>query len=133
MLTIPRAVRIFIATAPMDMRKSIDGLRAIVEAEMQADAFSGHLFVFVSRRSDRVKILAWDKGGFVLLYKRLEKGRFKLPHLSPEAMAVEIDATQLAMLLDGIDFGWVKRPEHWQPPSQMDRPGGRPMDKPIST
>lgn len=133
MLTIPRAVRILIGTAPIDMRKSIDGLRAVVEAELQENAFSGHLFVFVSRRCDRVKILAWDNGGFVLFYKRLEKGRFKLPHLSPEAMAVEIDATQLAMLLDGIDFGWVRRPEHWQPPSQVDRPAGRPMDKPIST
>ena len=127
------AVSAWVCAEPIDMRKSIDGLRAVVELELQEKVFSGHLFVFVSRRSDRVKILAWDNGGFVLFYKRLEKGRFKLPHLSPEAMAVEIDATQLAMLLDGIDFGWVRRPEHWQPPSQMDRPGGRPMDKPIST
>ena len=132
MLTIPRAVRIFLSSGAQDMRKSIDGLMAIVEAELQEDAYSGHLFVFVSRRGDRVKILTWDKGGFVLIYKRLERGQFKLPHMTPATMAVEIDATQLAMLLDGIDFGRVRRPEHWKPPSQMDRPAGRPMDKPIS-
>jgi transposase len=78
-----------------------------------------------------VKILAWDKGGFVLFYKRLERGQFRLPHMDPNSMAVEIDATQLAMLLDGIDYGRVRRPEHWKP-SQLDRPGGRPMDKPAS-
>ena len=124
MITIWPAVRIFIATTPVDLRKSIDGLMAIVQEEMEEDAYSGHLFVFVSRKCDRVKILAWDKGGFVLFYKRLEEGRFKLPHMTPEAMAVNIDATQLAMLLDGIDFGRVRRPKHWKPESKA-----RPMDK----
>ena len=132
MLTIPRSVRIWIGSTPIDMRKAIDGLLAVVQEELGKDAYSGHLFVFVSRRCDRVKILAWDKGGFVLLYKRLEKGRFKLPHMDPSSMAVEIDATQLAMLLDGIDFGRVRRPEHWTPPSQVDRPTSHPMDKPPS-
>jgi transposase len=113
------------------MRKSIDGLMAIVEHELQEDSYSGHLFVFVSRRCDRVKILTWDKGGFVLLYKRLERGQFKLPHMDPSVMAVQMDATQLTMLLDGIDVGRVRRPQHWTP-SQVDRPGGRPMDKPAS-
>ena len=104
MITIPRSVRILIGTTPIDMRKSIDGLMGIVEEELQEDAYSGHLFVFVSRRCDRVKILAWDKGGFVLLYKRLERGQFKLPHMTPNSMAVEIDATQLAMLLAGVSL-----------------------------
>lgn len=101
MITIPRSVRIFIGSTPIDMRKSIDGLMSIVQDELEKDAYSGHLFVFVSRRCDRVKILTWDKGGFVLVYKRLERGQFKLPHMDPSTMAVEIDATQLAMLLDG--------------------------------
>jgi len=131
-ITIPRSVRIFIGSNPIDMRKSIDGLMAIVQEELRQDAYSGHPFVFVSRRADRVKLLTWDKGGFLLLYKRLERGQFKLPHISSDTMAVEIDATQLAMLLDGIEFGRVRRPEHWQPPSQKDRPTGRPMDKPIT-
>ena len=127
MITIPRSVRILIGTTPIDMRKSIDGLAAIVQSELDQDAYSGHLFVFVSRRCDRVKILTFDKGGFILYYKRLERGQFKLPHMTPESMAVEIDATQLAMLLDGIDFGRVRRPKPWQP--QTDRP----MDKTPST
>jgi transposase len=131
-ITIPRSVRIFIGRNPIDMRKSIDGLMSVVQEELRQDAYSGHLFVFLSRRADRVKILAWDKGGFVLLYKRLERGQFKLPHIDQETMAVEIDSTQLAMLLDGIEFGRVRRPEHWEPPSQKDRPPGRPMDKPIT-
>ena len=133
MLTLPRSVRIFIASAATDMRRSIDGLMAMVEHELEANAYSGHLFVFLSRRCDRVKILTWDKGGFILVYKRLERGQFKLPHMDPSSMAVEIDATQLAMLLDGIDFGRVRRPEHWAPPSQVDRSAAHPMDKPPPT
>jgi transposase len=128
-ITIPKSVRIFIGSTPIDMRKSIDGLHAIVKDELGEDPYSGHLFVFVSRRCDRVKILLFDRGGFVLVYKRLERGQFKLPHMDPSTMAVEIDATQLTMLLDGIDFGRVRRPQHWQP-SQVDRPGVRPMDRP---
>jgi len=88
---------------------------SVVQEELREDAYSGHLFVFLSRRADRVKILAWDKGGFVLFYKRLERGQFKVPLIGKDTMAVEIDATQLAMLLDGIEFGRVRRPDHWKP------------------
>jgi transposase len=115
MLTLPRSVRIHLATGPVDLRKSIDGLCALAQARAH-DVFSGHLFVFTSRRGDRVKILAWDRGGFVLYYKRLEKGRFKLPAVAPNAVEVELDATQLAMLLDGIDVQRVKSPPRWVPP-----------------
>lgn len=120
MLTISRAVRIFIASSPIDMRKSIDGLSAIVKAELQGDPYSGHYFVFVSRRCDRVKILAWDRSGFALYYKRLERGQFRLPHMGSDVMAVEVDATQLTMLLDGIEYGRVRRPRVWQPPKKID-------------
>jgi len=129
-LTLPRSVRILIGSVPVDMRKSIDGLLAIVRDELQEDAYAGHLYVFVSRRGDRVKILNFDHGGFVLYYKRLERGQFRLPHMDPSSMAIEIDATQLAMLLDGIDYGRVRRPEHWEP--LLDPPAARPMDKPPS-
>ncbi len=118
MLTLPRSVRIFISSGPTDMRRSIDGLMSIVKDELEADAYSGHLYVFVSRRADRVKILTWDKGGFVLYYKRLERGVFRLPHLDANTMTVEIDATQLSMLLDGIDYSRVRRPKPWMPPEQ---------------
>jgi transposase len=119
-LTIPRSVRILIGSVPIDMRKSIDGLMAIVQQELEEDAYSGHLFVFISRRCDRVKVLTWDKGGFVLFYKRLERGQFRLPHMDPNSMAIEIDATQLAMLLDGIDYGRVRRPASWEPRKKID-------------
>lgn len=114
MLTLPRSVRIYLATAPVDLRKSIDGLGALAKAHAH-DIFSGHLFVFTSRRGDRIKILAWDTGGFVLYYKRLERGKFKLPAVAAGAQEVALDATQLAMLLDGIDVQRVKTPARWQP------------------
>ena len=115
MLTLPRSVRIYLATGPVDLRKSIDGLGALAKAHAH-DIFSGHLFVFTSKRGDRIKILVWDTGGFVLCYKRLERGRFKLPAVAAGAAEVQIEATELAMLLDGIDVQRVKTPKRWQPP-----------------
>jgi transposase len=117
-LTLPSAVRIVLATEPVDMRKSIDGLMALVRSGFGEDVYSGHLFVFVSRRGDRVKILTFSRGGFILYYKRLEQGRFRLPQVEAEAHAVRLDATQLAMLLDGIDVAEVKRPAAWEPPKR---------------
>ena len=75
MLTLPGAVRILLATQPVDMRNSIDGLMGLVRTGWGEDVYSGHLFVFVSRKGDRVKILTFSRGGFVLYYKRLETGR----------------------------------------------------------
>lgn len=121
MLTLPSSVRIYLSPAPTDMRRGFDGLAALVTAA-GLDVFSGHLFVFLSRNRDRIKVLTWDRGGFVLLAKRLERGRFKLPPLDPHARTVNLDAGQLAMLLDGVDVAQVRRSEPWTPPS-------RPIDK----
>ncbi len=74
MFALPASVRVVLATGPVDMRKSIDGLMALVRAAWGEDVYSGHLFAFVSRKGDRVKVLTWSRGGFVLLYKRLEAG-----------------------------------------------------------
>jgi len=115
MITLPSAVRIYLATGAVDLRKSIDGLGAIV-SERGHDLYSGHLYVFVSRRGDRLKILTWSAGGFLLLYKRLERGRFRMPKIRDDQAEVEIDATQLAMLLDGIDIQRVQPPRRWTPP-----------------
>jgi len=112
MLNLPSAVQIYMAAEPADMRKGFDGLAAVVLAR-GLDIYSGHLFVFVSRRRDRVKILTWDRGGFVLYYKRLERGRFKLPLISGDT--VRLDAGQLAMLLDGVDIKRVQRNIVWKP------------------
>ena len=107
-------MKIFVAVEPVDLRKSIDGLSALARADGH-DVYSGHLYVFAGRRRDRAKILAWDRGGFVLYYKRLESGRFRWPVIAEGAREIEIDATALAMLLDGIDVGRVKRPAAWSP------------------
>lgn len=117
MLTLPPSVRIFLAVEPVDLRRGHDGLYAIVRNEWRMDAFAGHLFVFVGRRRNRIKILFWDRGGFVIYYKRLERSRFRLPRLRPGATSITLDATQLGMLLDGIDVERVHRARHWVPPS----------------
>src|SRR5262245_28423028 len=96
---------------------SIDGLAALVQARGH-DPYSGHLFVFQSRRGTRIKILVWDQSGFVLYYKRLEQGRFRMPTIAEDAAEVRLDATQLAMLLDGIDVKRVATPKRWTPPSK---------------
>jgi len=116
MLTLPPSVQIYLAVGQVDMRRGHDGLAAIVRGQWKVDLYGGHLFVFLGRRADRCKILFWDRGGFVLYYKRLERGRFRLPVVSSEAASVSIDATELAMLLDGIDVVAVKRPPKWEPP-----------------
>lgn len=114
MLGLPSSVRIYLASEPEDMRKGIDSLAALVR-RWGGDPFSGHLFVFLSRRRDRAKILAWDRGGYVLWYKRLERGKFAWPTLLEAGQSVEVDAAQLAMLLDGVDFSRVKRGRRWEP------------------
>lgn len=114
MLTLPAAVRIYLCTQPVDLRKSIDGLCALVRARGN-DLYAGHLYVFRGRRADRVKILSWDRGGFVVYYKRLERGRFQFPKVAPEATEVTLSATQLAMLLDGLELGVKKEPIRWTP------------------
>lgn len=82
----------------------------------ELDPFSGDVFAFIGKRSDRVKLLVWHRGGFLLAYKRLEKGRFRIPVVEAGKRTATLDGTQLAMLLDGIDVSRVKRPELWEPP-----------------
>jgi transposase len=113
MLGLPSAVRILVFSEPADMRKGYDGLSALVMAAGER-LYSGHLFVFLSRRRDRAKILTHQKGGLVLWCKRLDRGTFKLQ--VPQGVdRLELDATELAMLIDGIDFARVRRPVHWKP------------------
>lgn len=117
MLTLPPSVRIYLATEPVDLRRGHDGLFAIVRNQWRLDPFAGHLFAFVGRRGNRIKILFWDRGGFVIYYKRLERSRFRLPRIREGATSITLDATQLGMLLDGIDVEQVRRAKHWMPPS----------------
>lgn len=121
MLTLPTSVRILIATEPADMRKGVDGLSRLVEAELGDDIYSGSLFVFVSKRRDKLKILTWDAGGFVVYYKRLEAGRFKMPRIEAGARAGMLDGAQLTMLLRGIDLSRVRKPVLWEPAPAMQK------------
>lgn len=114
MLSLTSAVRIFLWTEPVDMRKGFDGLGALVRAA-DKDVFSGHLFVFVSRRADRAKILTWERGGFVLWYKRLAKGTFRVSRDRGAASIEVLDPGQLAMVLDGVDYRAVRRSRRWEP------------------
>jgi transposase len=114
MLGLPPSVRIYFATELTDMRNGIDGLRGIVEGALRHDAYGGHLFVFVGKSKDKVKILFWDRSGFVLYMKRLEKGRFQLPLVDAQRKHVEMEPAQLAMLLDGIDLN-ARRLARWKP------------------
>ena len=102
-----KGVRVFLCLTPMDMRRSFDGLAAAAEHVMRQDPLSGHLFVFRSRRGDRVKALYWDGDGFALWYKRLEAGTVKFPAAS--GASVEVSAAQLACILEGLDFSWARR------------------------
>ena len=104
-----QSARIWLAAETTDMRCGFDRLAERVRKVIGQDPLAGHLFVFRSRRGDRLKILVWDRDGFVLWYKRLEAGVFKLPKLEAGARSVELRASELAMVLDGIDMSRLKR------------------------
>ena len=130
MLSISRTTRVFLATAPTDMRKGFDGLFALVVNVIQEDPFSGHLFVFRNRRRDRLKVLWWDRDGLAIFYKRLESGSYQFPMDASVKVSVvksavsntdgiaaarcEIQSDELALLLEGIDLGSVKRRQRYQ-------------------
>jgi len=109
MIHLPSAVRVYLATTPCDMRRSFDGLHALVSAVMQLDAFAGHLFVFANKRRDRVKILYWDRDGFAVWAKRLEEGTYAMPFSESGELRKEITAPELGALLSGIDLSQAKR------------------------
>jgi transposase len=119
MLNVPPAVRIFLCLEPADFRKQFDGLAALVTQVLGEDCFSGNLFVFRNRRGDRVKILYWDRDGYALWYKRLEKGvfRFQVRGYGHSRYA-EVDWAELAMLLEGIDVASVKRSPRYRRPAK---------------
>jgi len=102
-------VKIYLCVGPTDMRKGFDTLAALVNDFLGRDPLSGHLFLFISRKKDRLKILYWDADGFALWYKRLELGTFRLPRVSSDDASVELKASELAMLLEGIDLRSIKR------------------------
>ena len=111
----PRS-RLWLALEPTDMRCGFDRLAERVRAVIGQDPLSGHWFIFRSRRGDRLKILTWDQDGFILWYKRLEAGVFKLPRAESGVRSQELRASELAMILDGIDVSRLERVRRYQRP-----------------
>jgi transposase len=113
MMHLPASVRVYLCTSACDMRKSFDGLHALVTQSMQLDAFGGHLFVFSNRRRDRIKILYWDRDGFAVWAKRLEEGTYAMPFgdsgNTDGEKQNEITAAELGALLSGIDLSRARR------------------------
>jgi transposase len=118
MIGLPSSVKIYLATGRTDLRKGFNGLSGIVR-DWGMDVYSGHLFVFFSRRGNTVKILTWDRGGFVVWHKKLEFGRYKVPKISVGDSRVQLDAGQLSMLLDGVDLNKVRRQRRWEPKKRI--------------
>ena len=108
------AARIYLCTSPTDMRKGFDTLAALVKEFLGQDPLSGHLFLFVGRGKDRLKMLYWYTDGFALWYKRLEEGTFRMPRVRTEDASVELKASELAMLLEGIDLKSIKRSKRFE-------------------
>ena len=126
MLNFTPNLRIFLAIDPTDMRKSFDGLFALVESVIKENPLSGHLFLFRNRKRDRVKLLYWDQDGLVIWYKRLEEGSYQFPSdlavqknrqadtQADPPSSQEIRADELAMLLGGIDLRSITRRRRYQ-------------------
>lgn len=116
MLSLPPSCRIWLALAPCDMRKGFHSLLAEARARRPGgDPLSGDLYVFLGRQRTTVKVIWWSPGGISLYSKRLEKARFRLPALQPGQTSVAMVASDLAMLLDGIDWSRVRRPKLHEP------------------
>ena len=108
MLKLAEEVKIYLAIDPINMRKSFDGLAALVSDVIQQNPLSGHLFVFRNKAADKIKLLIWDRNGLVIYYKRLERGRFKFPKLK-NFSHITLTQQELDLLLDGIDVLKLKR------------------------
>ena len=123
MLSLPPSVRVFAARGATDMRKSFDTLAALVCDVVDEDPQSGHLFVFVNRRRNRLKILWWDRSGYCLLAKRLEHGQFRIyDQASDKEGGFEMTASDLSLLLEGIDLrGAQRRRSHDERVAQTTR------------
>lgn len=117
MLTLPAAVRIYVAAEAVDLRRGFDGLAAATRSIMMANPLDGHVFGFINRRKNRVKFLVWDRTGYLILYKRLERGTFSLATSpAPGHRHVELDAGELALMLEGVDLRGAVRRTRWRRP-----------------
>lgn len=119
MLTLPPSVHVYVAAEPTDLRKSFDGLSALVTARFGADPLCGHLFVFRNRRGDQIRVLFWDRTGFCILGKKLAQGRFHLTRpIAAGATHVMVEAAELSLMLEGLDLSQAKKRKRWRPPQE---------------
>jgi transposase len=118
MILLPSPVRVFLCTRSTDLRKSFDGLSGLVQECFGQDLLTGHLFLFLNRRRDRIKILYFDRDGLAIWYKRLEIGSFQLPQTGVQD-GIELEPAQLAMLLSGIDLHSARQRKRFQLPSRV--------------
>src|SRR5580693_6789789 len=115
MIHLPASVRVYVCLTPCDMRRSFDGLHALVRDHLELDPFTGHLYLFASRRRDRLKILYWDRDGFAVWSKRLEEGTYAIPLAeSADQRRREITAQELGAILSGIDLNQAQRRKRYQ-------------------
>jgi transposase len=114
MLSLPPSVKLFVATQTVDGRKGPDSLLVLVRESFGVDVFSGHFFVFFTRRMDRVRIVYWDRDGIAMWTKRLEKGRYRVPTANGSVMK-SLEAAELSLILEGINLENAKRRPRWQP------------------
>jgi transposase len=117
MINLPHALRVFLHAPATDLRKGFDALSGLVTTAFAQDPTCGHLFLFVNRRRDRLKILYWDRDGLAIWYKRLEKGSFQLPAVAHSTVSVEMSPTQLTLILSGIDLRSARQRRRYQRPA----------------
>ena len=115
MLNFPPGLQVFMAVAPVDMRKSYDGLSAAVQTVFARNVLDGHLFLFLNRHGDRIKILWWDRDGLAIFAKRLESGSYEMPQHAADTQRLELDATQLSLLLSGVQLAAPQRRRYVAP------------------
>lgn len=116
MLSFPANVRLYLANRPVDGRKSFNGLAAVVESEFDLSPMSGDLFIFLTKRANLVRMLFWDRDGFCLVSKRLERGTFKRARQAvSDGGHVELDVTELTLLLEGVEAKNLLRAPRWRP------------------
>ena len=118
MIHLPASVRVYLCLTPTDMRRSFDGLHALVRDYLGMDAFAGHLYLFTNRRRDRLKIIYWDNSGFAIWAKRLEAGVFVIPSGEPGSTRFEITIEELGALLSGIDLEQANRHKRYHRPAR---------------
>jgi len=115
-ILLPRSIRIYVAAQPTNLRKSFEGLSNDVRLVLAGDPTSGHVFLFLNRRRTQVKLLMWTRGGFTIVHKRLEEGLFAFPdRVAAGGDCVELDAHELAMLLEGLSRGTTRGAARWSP------------------